>query len=120
MIETVKMSGLTIESSLRVENRLGLCDWPCCSKRKPWVNRDNLALVRLTGLEEILDTVDQICSVEFIVTRQLLISTDFSKLGNFSDSSRLASGDHHWRGRHHSHGCLRLQHELPLDALGVP
>jgi len=56
------MSGLTIESSLRVENRLGLCDWPCCSKRKPWVNRDNLALVRLTGLEEILDTVDQICS----------------------------------------------------------
>ena len=78
LVLRIKMSGLTIESSLRVENRLGLCDWPCCSKRKPWVNRDNLALLRLTGLEEILDTVDQICSVEFIiVTRQLLISTDF-------------------------------------------
>ena len=72
------MSGLTIETSLKVANQMGLCDWPCCSKRKPWVNRDNLALVRLPGLEEILDTVDQICSVEFIiVTRQLLISTDF-------------------------------------------
>ena len=63
MIETVKMSGLTIESSLRVENRLGLCDWPCCNKRKPWVNRDNLALVKVAGLEDILDQMDQIFTV---------------------------------------------------------
>ena len=62
------MSGLTIETSLKVANQMGLCDWPCCSKRKPWVNRDNLALVKVSGLEleDILDQIDQIFSVEFI------------------------------------------------------
>ena len=60
------MSGLTIETSLKVENKLGLWDWPCCNKRKQWVNRDNLSLVRVSGLEDVLDQIDQICSVEFI------------------------------------------------------
>ena len=71
MTVTVEMSGLTIETSLKVENKLGLCDWPCCSKRKAWVNRDNLSPGRVSGLEDILDQIDQICSVEFI-THQLL------------------------------------------------
>ena len=57
------MSGLTVEASLKVENQLGLCDWPCCNQRKPWVNRDNLALVKVSGLQEILDQMDQIFSV---------------------------------------------------------
>ena len=72
------MSGLTIETSLKVENNLGLCDWPCCNKRRPWVNRDNLSLGRVSGLEDILDQIDQICSVEFI-THQLL-STNIERL----------------------------------------
>ena len=72
MTVTVEMSGLTIETSLKVENKLGLCDWPCCSKRKSWVNRDNLNLVRVSGLEDILDKIDQICSVEFITHRLLI------------------------------------------------
>ena len=61
---TVEMSGFSIEASLDVSNKLGVCDWPCCSKRKAWVNRDNLAMVKVTGLDELLDQIDQICSVE--------------------------------------------------------
>ena len=57
------MSGNSIETSLKVDNKLGLWDWPCCPKMKAWVDRDNLLGAKVTGLEELLDQIDQILSV---------------------------------------------------------
>ena len=62
---TVGMSPDTIETSLAVENKLGVWDWPCCCRNnKQWINRENLAMAKVTGLEDLLDTIDQIFSVK--------------------------------------------------------
>ena len=58
-------SSLTIETSLAVESRVGVWDWPCCCRRdRQWVNRENLSMARVTGLEDLLDTIDLIFTVE--------------------------------------------------------
>ena len=63
LLITLEMSGYSIETSLKVNNKLGLWDWPCCPKMKAWVDRDNLLGAKVTGLEELLDQIDQILSV---------------------------------------------------------
>ena len=49
--------------TLRLETKIGLCDFPCCSQTRPWVDREEADTSSVGGLADVLDKIDQILSV---------------------------------------------------------
>ena len=54
---------MSIQASFKVSSKVGSCDWPCFSTKRNYIDRDNLSLCRLSGLEDIFDQIDDIFSV---------------------------------------------------------
>ena len=50
--------------SLRLQTNIGVCDYPCCSQTRPWVDREGADISSVGGLEDVLDKIDQILSVK--------------------------------------------------------
>ena len=50
-------------TTLRLETKIGVCDFPCCSNTRPWVDREEADTSSVGGLGDVLDKIDQILSV---------------------------------------------------------
>ena len=50
-------------TTLRLETKIGVCDFPCCSNTRPWVDREEANTSSVGGLGDVLDKIDQILSV---------------------------------------------------------
>ena len=50
-------------TTLSVQTNIGVCDYPCCSKWRPWVSREDGDNTSVRGLQEVLDSIDRILSV---------------------------------------------------------
>ena len=54
---------MSIRTSFKVSSKVGICDWPCFSKKRNYIDRENLSLCRVSGLEDLFDQIDDIFSV---------------------------------------------------------
>ena len=54
---------MSIQTSFKVSSKVGACDWPCFPKKSDYIDRENLSLCRVRGLEEVFDKIDDIFSV---------------------------------------------------------
>ena len=54
---------MSIQTSFKVSSKVGSCDWPCFSTKRNYIDRDNLSLTSVSGLEDIFDQIDDIFSV---------------------------------------------------------
>ena len=50
-------------TTLKLQTNIGVCDYPCCSNTRPWVDREEADISSVGGLEDVLDKIDQILSV---------------------------------------------------------
>ena len=51
------------DTTLRLETKIGVCDYPCCSRTRSWVDREGVETSGVRGLGDVLDKIDQILSV---------------------------------------------------------
>ena len=54
---------MSIQTSFKVSAKVGTCDWPCFSKKSYYIDRENLSLCRVSGLEDLFDKIDDLFSV---------------------------------------------------------
>ena len=54
---------MSIQTSFKVSSKVGTCDWPCFSKKRNYIDRENLSFSRVRGLEDLFDRIDDIFSV---------------------------------------------------------
>ena len=109
------MTTSNIETTLKVNYPMGFCDFSC-SRKKKFVDRDNLLNTKVVGLEDALDTIDCHLSVWYLNT----IACFTPYFIEHHDCNDLHLG-HHYRGcRCHPPFHRHLQVVQSLDGLLFP
>ena len=104
-------------TTLRLETKIGICDYPCCSNTRPWVDRQEADTSSVGGLEDVLDKIDQIFSVIPIISRYR--SKILTIIGNYSGTAALLVVPHHRYLSHDSTGYQWLRLSVHLDTLAT-